>query len=170
MNIVLIGYRGSGKSTVAKVLSRKTGMEVISTDAMITEKEAADIPRIVQRHGWDYFRDVENEVIREVSALDNIIVDAGGGAVLREENRRLLKNNGVVFWLTADVETITRRIRTSAERPSLTGDKSFLEEAGQVLQQRIPLYEKAAHHTVKTDGRTPDEIAGEIIETIKKRK
>ncbi len=168
MNVVLIGYRGSGKSTVAEALSRKTGMEVISTDAMITKKEAADIPQIVRRHGWEYFRDMESEVIREVSVLKNVIVDAGGGVVAREQNMKLLRDTGAVFWLTASVETITRRIEASDERPSLTGDRSFLQEISGVLKERTPLYEKAAHHTVKTDCRTPDEIAGEIFELMRK--
>lgn len=170
MNVVLIGYRGAGKTTVAEALSRKTGMEVISTDAMITKKEAADIPQIVRRHGWEYFRDRESEVIREVAALENVIVDAGGGAVIRERNTRLLKDTGTVFWLTASVETITRRIEANDQRPSLTGNQTFLEEISGVLKERTPLYEKAADHIVKTDGRTPDEIAGEILETLKKRK
>ena len=94
MNIVLIGYRGTGKSAVARVLAEGTGREVVSTDARIVEVAGRSIPEIVDKHGWEYFRDIESRVVDEVATRDGIIIDAGGGVVIRDRNTEALRKNG----------------------------------------------------------------------------
>jgi shikimate kinase len=166
MNIVLIGYRGTGKSTVGKLVAERLGYEVVSTDAEIVKREGATIPEIVQRYGWEPFRDRESEVCRDLGAKDRLVIDTGGGAILREENVRVLKGNGVLVWLTAEVKTIARRIGGDDQRPSLTGTKSFVDEIEEVLQQRLPKYQTAADQVICTDELGPVEIADRVIAAV----
>lgn len=168
MNIVLIGYRGTGKSTVAELLAKRLGMNVVSTDKMIVERAGKSIPEIVASSGWDYFRDLEAEVIKQVSQLDNVIVDAGGGVIIRDANTQNLKKNGIVFWLTASVPTIAKRIKADTQRPSLTGAKSFVEEIEEVLAQRIPLYRSASDYEISTEC-SINEVVERIIEIWKRK-
>ena len=162
MNIVLIGYRGTGKSSVAKVLAERLKWPLVSTDEEIVKKAGLPVPAIIQKRNWDYFRDVESQICRRVGAKDRTIIDTGGGAILRKENVEALRQRGRVFWLTAEVATIMDRIKSSAERPSLTGKKSYVEEVEEVLKERLPLYKAACDQVIPTDGRTVEEIADEI--------
>ena len=155
MNIVLIGYRGVGKSAVAKLLGQRLpGWRVVSTDAEIVARAKRPIPDIVKEFGWDHFRDLESAVCRDVAAGDRQIIDTGGGAILRAENIAALKQNGRLFWLTAEVPTIHARIGGDTQRPSLTGTKTFLEEIAEVLESRRPQYRAAADTIIPTDNQT----------------
>ena len=170
MNIVLIGYRGTGKSTVASILANRLGRELIGTDALIVKRAGKRIPEIVKSGGWELFRKLESEVISEVAKKDGIIVDAGGGVILKEENTRNLKNNGWICLLTADVETMVSRISTDTERPSLTGGKTFVEEIEEVLKEREPLYRAAADFQIDTTRITPQEVTERITAQLEKQK
>jgi len=163
MNLVLIGYRGTGKSTVGKVLAARLGRVLVSTDDEAVKRAGQPIPTIVAQHGWDHFRDIETVVCQELAAQDGLVIDTGGGAILRPQNVDALKKTGRLFWLTASVETITRRIGGDTQRPSLTGTKSFLEEIQEVLRERTPKYQAAADHLIATDGRSVVQIADEIL-------
>ena len=163
MNIVLIGYRGTGKSTVGKILAERLGRELVSTDAEIIRRARLPVPDIVQRFGWDHFRDLESEVCRDLAGKDGLIIDTGGGAILRQQNVDSLKKNGVLIWLTADVRTISERIGGDTQRPSLTGAKSYTEEVEEVLRERQPKYKSAANHIIETDGRSVAEVAEAIL-------
>lgn len=163
MNVVLIGYRGTGKSTVGKMVASRLGRTMVSTDAEIVKRAGQSIPEIVAQHGWDYFRDLESQVCRDVAHKDGLVIDTGGGAILRSENVDRLKTAGTIFWLTASVETIMKRIGRDTQRPSLTGTKSFIDEVQDVLRERTPKYEAAADHVITTDGRPIVQIADEIL-------
>jgi shikimate kinase len=167
MNVVLIGYRGSGKSVVAALLAQKLPMTAVNLDQEIEREAGLPIPEVVAKHGWSWFRDLESRITERFSAKDNLILDTGGGVVLQEENVRNLARNGRIFWLKASVDTIATRIRDSANRPSLTGSKSFLEEIEEVLAERLPLYRAAAHHEVDTDPLSVEEVADTIIRQIR---
>ena len=138
MNLVLIGYRGTGKSAVAAILSRKLGMAPVSLDEEIVRQAGMPIPEIVEKHGWPWFRDLESAVTERFAARDGLILDTGGGVILRPENTENLRRGGLLFWLEASVEVIVERIRDSTERPSLTEGKSFLQEVAEVLDERQP--------------------------------
>jgi adenylyltransferase/sulfurtransferase len=163
MNIVLIGYRGTGKTAVAGIVAAQLGMQVIRTDDLIVERERRSIPEIVERSGWDYFRDAESAVIAGLASRDNAVLDTGGGVVLRENNCAALKKNGLVFWLKASPAVIIERIRDDAGRPALTPGKSFTEEVADVLRQRQHSYHAAADIEIDTDGKTVEQVAGEIL-------
>jgi shikimate kinase len=162
VNIILIGYRGTGKSSVGKLLSERSGRTLVSTDAEVVRRDGRSIPDIVRQHGWDHFRDLESEVCRDLAGNDQLIIDTGGGVILRQDNVDRLKAKGIVFWLTAEVPTIGRRIGGDTQRPSLTGAKSFVEEIEEVLRERTPKYQAAADHRIATDHKTVTEIADAI--------
>jgi len=163
MNIVLIGYRGTGKSTVAKMLAARLRRELVSTDSEVVKRAKQSIPEIVAQHGWEYFRDLESAVCRDLAGRDQLVIDTGGGAILRPQNVKALKRNGKLIWLTATVETITARIGGDSQRPSLTGTKSFVEEISEVLRARIPKYQAAADHVIQTDDRSTQQLTEAVL-------
>ncbi len=168
MNIVLIGYRGTGKSTVAKIVGQRLGRKVISTDAEIVKEAGQSIPQIVEQFGWDHFRELETQMCRKLHDQTNLVIDTGGGLILKEENAKILKANGTIFWLTAEVPTIVKRISGDTQRPSLSGTKTFVEEIEEILSERTPKYQAAADHIVSTDRTTPHKIADSILSCISK--
>lgn len=163
MNVVLIGYRGTGKSSVGKVLAARLGRPLLSTDAEVVRLAGQTIPAIVEQHGWEYFRDLESKVCQELAGQNGLIIDTGGGAILRSQNVDVLKQTGKLFWLTASVETIAKRIGSDTQRPSLTGTKSFIDEIQDVLQDRLPKYQAAGDYVIETEGRSLSQVADEIL-------
>ena len=166
MNIVLIGYRGAGKSAVGRVLGQRLRRELVSTDAEVVKRAGQPIPEIVERQGWEHFRDLESLVCRDLAGRDNLIIDTGGGAILRPQNVEVLKQNGRLYWLTAGVDTLAGRIGRDNQRPSLTGTKSFVDEIAEVLAERLPKYQAAADWTVATEGLTVNQVAERILSDI----
>jgi shikimate kinase len=137
---------------------------MISTDKEIVTRAGSSIPDIVATHGWEYFRDLESEVCQDLAGRNSLVIDTGGGAILRQRNVDVLKRHGRLVWLTASVETIASRIGSDTERPSLTGTKSHVEEIRDVLAERMPKYQAAADLTVATDGRSIEELATMILQ------
>jgi shikimate kinase len=164
MNLVLIGYRGTGKTAVGRILGQRLDLPKISLDEEVVRREARRIPEIVEADGWDYFRDRESELIKEFAKEDGQILDCGGGVVERPENIEVLRANGTVYWLTAPAEVIISRIQEDADRPSLVEGKSFTEEVEEVLARRQEQYAAAAHVTIDTSDLNPDEVADAIQE------
>ncbi|MGB9496911.1 MAG: shikimate kinase [Dissulfuribacterales bacterium] len=167
MNIVLIGYRGTGKSAVGELLALRLKMPCIGMDAEIVKRAGMSIPEIVEKYGWQKFRDMESEEARELAGLDNIIVDTGGGVVERPENIEALKTNSIIIWLKASVDAIVSRIQGDTERPALTAGKTFTEEIAEVLERRVPKYKSAAQYEIDTDESTPEQVADRVIEIWK---
>jgi shikimate kinase len=167
MNVVLVGYRGTGKSAVGSLLARQLGLRAVSLDAELQRRAGKSIPDIVQEVGWPGFRDLEEQVVATFAAQDGQVLDCGGGVIEREANFERLRAAGPVVWLKARTETIVRRIQGDTQRPSLTGAKSFTDEVDEVVQRRTPLYRRVAHHEVDTDGRTVEDIAAEVAGLIR---
>ena len=169
MNIVLIGYRGAGKSVIGRLLAKRLGMEYIGMDAAIVKRAGMPIPEIVEKQGWPGFRDMESAEARELAGRDNLIIDTGGGIIERPENIETLQKNALMFWLKARVETIVARIQGGTERPALTEGKTFTEEVAEVLERRIPMYKSAANYEIETDQLTPEQIVGIVIQIMRQR-
>jgi shikimate kinase len=163
-NIVLMGYRGSGKTSIAKELGKKLNKKVISTDNEI-EKKVGNINKYIEKNDWKAFRDIESEIIENINE-SNLIVDCGGGFIERESNVAKLKEKGIIIWLKASVQTIKGRIKDTKVRPSLTKTKSFIEEIEEVLEKRTPLYKNAADFKVDTENKSIEENVNEIIGLI----
>jgi len=161
MNIVLIGFRGTGKTTVGKILSKKIGWKFISSDDEI-ENRFGKISNIVRDNGWEYFRRLEEDVIENIAKEDKTIIATGGGAVINKKNVENLKKNGKFFLLTADKELIINRIKNS-DRPSLTNSTSIDDEVEKILNERMPVYLSIADYIIETSSLTPKDIAGKIF-------
>ena len=169
MNIVLIGYRGTGKTSIAGVLAKLLGLQVIATDSMLEKKAGRPIAAIVKEKGWGYFRKLEQDVVAEAAALDRAVIDCGGGAVVNPENAEKLKKSGVFVLLNADAAVIRQRLGQAgaAGRPPLKG-KSAVEEVDAVLKERMPIYMKLADLIVDTGNSSVEDAAAEIVKRLNK--
>lgn len=165
MNIALIGFRGTGKTTIAKLLAKKLEKKLISTDDEIVKKIKMSIPKFVKKYGWEKFREIESDAIEHISDFDECVFDTGGGIVMRNENITNLKKNTLIVLLTADINTIKTRLKNSKDRPALT-KKDFIEEIKEVLQERESRYKKAADYTIDTSRLAPEEACDLITHYI----
>ena len=165
MNIYLIGFMGSGKSTVSKVLSEKLSWELIDTDEYIEKKTGKRIRDIFAESGEEAFRAIETEALRDISQLEDKVISCGGGAVLRQENVKLMKDSGRVVLLDATPETIFERVRYSTDRPVLNGNMN-IEYISGLMEKRRFAYEAARDVEIKTDDKSADLIADDIYRTI----
>jgi len=165
MNIILIGYRGSGKTSVGRELARLLERPFFDSDRMVFAKTGKTVREIVEAGGWPAFREAERAAIAELASLDQAVISLGGGAVLDPENVAALEERGKFVWLRADARTLARRIRKEqsgiGQRPSLTG-AGTLEEVERVLAERLPVYRAVADLAVDTAGKHPAGIAAEI--------
>ncbi len=163
MLIAFIGFRGTGKTTVATLLGDKIGYQVFSTDRVIEMQEGKTIAEIVTQNGWEYFRNVESEILHSALHNKNTIIDCGGGIVLRELNRTLLKKNAsLVIWMNAGVETIEQRIAGDANRIRFDSEKKLREEIIEELASREIFYQQLATHTFNSSKESAETIAEKI--------
>ena len=169
MNIVLIGYRCSGKTEVGKILARELEKDFLDTDELIEDNAGCSIETIISRDGWNHFREIEKSLIEEVSRRNNLIIATGGGVVMDEDNVKNLKENAWIVWLDGKLEVLGERMNREQKsgkiRPSLTGVDP-LEEIKQVLDVRIPFYKKAANFVVDTSNRTLEKVAASITNNL----
>ena len=167
MNIVLIGYRGVGKTTIGKQLAGRMGMNFVDTDELVMERSGKTIREIFQQSGEALFRDLESAVIDDLAETDNTVIAAGGGVVLRKSNVEKLQANGRIVWLQAPAEVLWQRISadtlTTANRPDLTSTGG-LEEILRLLQVRAPLYAAAADVALDVVNMHPDQIVRYLAE------
>jgi shikimate kinase len=169
MNIILIGYRGSGKSSVGKLLALRLGWAFVDTDQQIIRRAGKSIAEIFAHAGEAGFRQLESAVVAEAAGTDHTIIAAGGGVVLRAENVAHLKQHGRLVWLQAAPEVLWRRIqadlKTAASRPNLTA-AGGLEEIRRLLNLRAPLYAAAADFTVDASSGTVEQLAERVAAWI----
>lgn len=164
-NIYLIGFMGTGKSTVAGVLAKKLGAECVEMDWMIEAGQQMTITEIFKKYGEAHFRDLETELLRSFAEEEHMVVSCGGGSVLREENAELMKKNGKIVLLTARPETIYERVKDSTNRPVLNANMS-VEYIHELMEKRNTRYEAVADICVETDEKNAEEICAEIIARI----
>ncbi len=165
MNIYLIGYRGSGKTTVARHLASRLWWHWLDADPHIEERAGRSIREIFADEGEAGFRQREAEAVAELSLYSQLVVALGGGAVLRDDNRQAIRRSGKVVWLRASPERLWSRIEadptTNARRPNLTAEGG-VDEVRRLLAERTPLYEQCADLTLDSDKRSPEQLADTI--------
>ena len=165
-NIALIGYRGSGKSSVARLLALKLGWPWVDADVEIELRAGKSIAAIFADDGETAFRDLEGDVVWELASRDQTVIALGGGAVLRPQNRESLRRRCWIAWLSATPETLCERIAgdaaTQTKRPNLTS-QGGIAEIIELLDERTPIYRQCAHFQADTEGKTPEDVAGEIL-------
>jgi shikimate kinase len=173
MNIVLIGYRGSGKSVVGQQLAERLGRPFVDVDMLIEKRQKTSIQNLVKSHGWAHFRRVEKKIIGEVARRDSGVIAPGGGAVLDPENVKALRRKGLIIWLKAEPKVLARRLQgdanTNRRRPTLTG-RGTVEELKEVLLARVPYYRKAADAEIDTSTLELEEVLKKALRIIQHRK
>ena len=170
-NIILIGYRCTGKTSVGKELSERLGLPFIDTDGLIMLDAGMPIDEIVQKGGWPLFRRKEQEVIAGLSSAEDIVIAPGGGALEDPENREALRQNGLFVWLTADIKTIVERMRSDrksdGQRPPLS-DGDLEAQTALIIKKREPTYRQLANLTIDTSHKGIDAITDTICDFLEK--
>lgn len=164
-NLVLIGMMGAGKTTVGRLVAERTGMEFIDLDSVIASQADKSIPEIFDSEGEEGFRARETEALKEALAATSAVIATGGGIVMRAENRRLLHELGVVFWLDAPAEALVERIGQDPNRPMLRGGDP-LRRLEQLIAERREYYADASNYHLDTTELTPEEMADRIEEEL----
>ena len=164
-NLFLIGFRGSGKTTIGPVVANLLQTEVIDLDERIQREENRTIAQIFSEFGENHFRELERKYLVEVAHCYNTVISCGGGVVINSQNRECLKNSGKCVWLKASAPFLLQRIEgdpaTARTRPTLTAF-SGLAEIEQLLAEREPLYAACADYSIWVENRSVDELASEI--------
>ena len=171
VSTVLIGYRGSGKTSIGKRLADRLWQKCVDTDEMVVAKAGKSIADIFQQDGEAKFRALETEAVKEAAAINEVVIALGGGAPLREENRRLIKDAGHrVIYLKCEPEELLKRIRsdpdTPQSRPNLTEFGGGIEEISKVLAEREPIYRQMADAELEVTYLTPDEAMVYIVRLL----
>lgn len=162
-NIVLIGFMGSGKTTIGRALEKKTHITLVDTDELIEKAEGYKISEIFANKGEEYFRKCESEVLKKlISEYGTKIISTGGGIVVKAENISLLKQLGKVFYLRIKPETVVKRLEGDRTRPLLAGEDKLIK-AGRLMAGRRELYEKASDKIIDVDELLEEEILEEVL-------
>ena len=164
-NIIMVGFMGSGKTTVGRIVAKKLGYEFFDTDKYIEQKEGMTITEIFAEKGEPYFRSLELDVAKEISQSENKVIGTGGGMVKNDEIMSLLKANGVVIYLKASAGKIAHNLRNDNSRPLLAGGDKF-EKIKALLSEREHLYKNAADILINTDRKVPKKVALLIIDKL----
>ncbi len=168
MSIILIGYRGSGKSTIGRKLADRLWQTFVDTDEMIVRRAGKSIREIFEQDGEPAFRDLETLVLKEALLLEEHVIALGGGAILRQENRAAIRESGHrVIYLKCEPATLAERIaadpQTAANRPALSAVGSSADEVEHVLAEREPLYREVMHAELDVTNLSPDDAVVYIV-------
>ena len=158
-NIYLVGFMGSGKSTVGKIVAEKLKMNFVDIDELIEKEKGMKITDIFKKKGEKYFRDLEKKKIKDLAVKENLVISTGGGLGADKENMDLMKKTGLVVWLDVSLDEILERCKGDKNRPLL--NQSY-ENLKKLYEKRKPIY-KMAHIHIKTGNKNPEEIAEEIM-------
>lgn len=163
MNLVLCGMMGAGKTTIGIKIAELTGRRWYDTDGVIVDKYGK-ISDIFEYYGEAHFRKLETEIVKELAQKDNLVISTGGGLVLKSENNAVLQANGKIVFLRASLETLAKRLHVDGTRPLLqTSTESIRDRLARLMKERAPVYEHVADYIVDVDGKSPDQIAEEIV-------
>ncbi len=165
-NVYLVGMMGAGKTTLGRALAQKTGQEFVDTDRILVDRTGVPVATIFEIEGEDGFRRRESAVIAELAARSGCMVATGGGAVLSEENRRLMRASGTVVYLRARLDNLWERTRYDASRPLLATPDPHAT-LGSLLEQRDPIYREAAHVVVETSSQSGATLVTRVLAALR---
>lgn len=169
-NIVLIGYRATGKTTVGRKVAEKLGRPFVDSDHAIEKKAGQSISEMVEAKGWDFFRGQEKDTLLELTGSPGQVIACGGGAILHQDIWPRIKESSFVVWLRADIDTLCKRLAgdqaTASQRPSLSGQDIY-REISEILKERTPLYHAGCHLELDATGSVED-IVDKIISSYQK--
>jgi shikimate kinase len=160
-NIILIGFMGSGKTSIGRELAKKTGLKYVDLDRMIVKRSGMPIKRIFARFGEEVFRDLEAQVVKKAAGMKRVVIATGGGVVKRTANVRELRKAGKVVFLRTGFGTIVDRIRARDDRPLF--DMDNIKGTKKLYLSRLPVYRRSAHLAVTTDNKTIKQVVDIII-------
>jgi len=166
--VLLVGMPGVGKSTTGRIVAERLGWKHVDTDDEVTARTGRSVPEIFSVDGEEAFRDLEGAVI--ISVLQRAtatVVSLGGGALVDPVNRVEVARSGTVVWLRAAPETLVRRVGDAAGRPVLASGEGATASLVRLDAERRPYYAEVAEHVVDVDGKTPDEVADEVLARVK---
>ncbi|MGI6656574.1 MAG: shikimate kinase [Desulfobulbus sp.] len=165
-NIILTGFRATGKTSVGRMVAADLGYRFEDTDHLLCQRWGCSIAEVVDRHGWPFFRRAEAALLRELSGERELVLATGGGAILHQEEWKLLRRGGMVVWLDADPAVIARRIAvdpaSSGQRPALDSSPSDEASIVRLLAERRPLYAAGADAQLDTTGDPVERVAAHI--------
>lgn len=164
-HIFLIGFMGSGKSTIAKKLAKKLSARRVEMDECIEEEQGMPITEIFATKGEPYFREAETDFLRRLSEGERCVVSCGGGVAMRQENVAIMRESGTIVLLDAAPETIYYRVKDSTDRPLLNGHMN-IDYIASLMEKRAPFYQKAADLTVSTNKKSAAAITDEIVQRV----
>ena len=163
-NVILIGFMGTGKTTVARRIAEKTGYDIKEMDEMIENDMGMSVAQIFQDYGEPYFRDLESDMAQRVAASERVVISCGGGTVLRRKNVDALRSSGSIVLLRAKPETVLERVKKNGDKRPLLSRYQSRGYISWLMKKRSDIYADAADYIINVDGRTADDIADEIIE------
>ena len=166
-NIYLVGFMGTGKTVVGELLAARLNKEFIEMDEVIEKRQGKEIVDIFAQEGEGAFRELETDLLKELSEHEDLVISCGGGLICNEDNLKLLKSSGTVFSLMASAATIYERTKKYTHRPLLNVEGP-LEKIEKLLAIRTPYYSQA-HYSIDTDAISPDEVADKIINILKEK-
>ena len=164
-NLVLVGFMGSGKSTIGPLVAKKMGMRFVDMDSLIEEREKTTISEIFVKRGESVFREIETELVKELAIQQDLVIATGGGVVLRPSNIEIFGRTGILVYLHVDAQSAFARTQSYQHRPLLKGKES-VKKIGDLLLERASFYD-AIPYRVETVGYSPNKIAETIVDVYR---
>ncbi len=164
-NITLIGFMGAGKTAVSEILAKRLKRPRVAVDELIVKLDGREIKEIFSESGEAFFRELESYVIAEAVRQKSLVIDCGGGAVLKNENVERLKSNGVIVYLKASPDALYERVKNQTHRPLLNVEDPR-KRIAELLAARADVYEKTSDLIIDTDLKSPDGVAREVIRSL----
>ena len=164
-NIFIVGSMGSGKTSIGKMLAKNNNLSFLDTDHEIIRDYGYSIPDIFKEFGEEHFRDLETEQLRKMNAIENHVISTGGGIILRDDNKKLMKDLGIIIFLDININSQIDRVKNRKNRP-LLNNKSLKDNLLSLKKIRDPIYKKISNYIIDVSGKERDQVINEIQKII----
>ena len=164
-NIFIVGSMGSGKTSIGKMLAKNNNLSFLDTDHEIIRSCGYSIPDIFEKFGEEHFRGLETEQLRKINAIENHVISTGGGIILRDDNKKLMKDLGIIIFLDININSQIDRVKNRKNRP-LLNNKSLKDNLLSLKKIRDPIYKKISNYIIDVSGKERDQVINEIQKII----